>query len=101
MNYGSPLNKDQKVKKEEQPQKEKPRITKGGAKRILGRSVGEWERGWVNRWVENQVRGRCLPLSVWSDSFLSEIENVFGAVGASDFHKQLLADFERERPRIS
>ena len=97
MNHGSPLTRDQRPKKEEAPKKVGPKISLGATRKILkplGIEVGGAERDWVDRWVENQVRGTCLPLSLYSSEFLSELGRVFGDGGA-DFQKRLLDDFRR------
>lgn len=103
MNYGSPLNKDQKVKKtEEQPKKvKKPTLSRATAKKILQREVGQRETDWLNRYVENLVQSSSLPLSVLSNGFLSEMVSVFGEKGAAEYQQRIIADYERQCPKIS
>jgi len=101
MNTGSPLAKDHKVKKEatsEKIKKEKPKISLSTAKKILKpskRIIGTAETLWLNGYIENTVRGECLPLNLLSNDILSEIIRTFGAgEGADKFTARILKAFE-------
>lgn len=104
MNHGSPLSKDQRYKKpaeEEKFKPEKPKISLATAKKILKPlkiEVGQSECLWVNRWVENEVRGRCLPPSLLSNDFLAEVGKIF-AEGGDEFLGRLRADFVLNSPK--
>lgn len=76
--YSSPLSKDQRIKKpvEDKLPKEKFKISVGTTKKILkikGVSLGIADMKWLNTYIENKVRGECLPLSFWSNDILSEL----------------------------
>jgi hypothetical protein len=101
MNTGSPLAKDHRLKKEptsEKIKKEKPKISLATAKKILKpskRIIGTAETIWLNNFVENTVRGECLPLNLLSNDLLSEIIRTFGAgEGAEKFTAKILKAFE-------
>jgi len=101
MNTGSPLAKDHKVKKEptsEKIKKEKPRISLAIAKKLLKpskRIIGTAETNWLNDYMENTVRGECLPKNLLSNDLLSEIIRTFGAgEGADNFTAKILKAFE-------
>jgi hypothetical protein len=81
MNYGSPLSKDHRVKKEEDtPKKDKPKISVGTAKRILkSPTVGIVATAWLNHYIENRVQGECLPKSFLSNDILAELARAYGA----------------------
>jgi hypothetical protein len=101
MNTGSPLAKDHKVKKEptsEKIKKEKPKISLATAKKLLKpskRIIGTAETKWLNDYVENIVRGECLPLNLLSNDIFSETLKTFGAgEGAEKFTARILKAFE-------
>jgi hypothetical protein len=101
MNTGSPLSKDHKIKKEatsEKIKKEKPKISLATAKKLLKpskRIIGTAETIWLNDYIENTVRGECLPKNLLSNDILSEIIKSFGAgKGADDFTAKILKAFE-------
>ena len=105
MNYGSPLSKDyRKPKKEEELKKfpkEKLKISVATAKKILKPlkvEVGLAETNWVNSYVENAVRSRCLPLSLLSNDFPAEVQRTFGE-NAKDFLETMLRDFQLNCPK--
>lgn len=81
MNYGSPLSKDHRAKKEaDTPKKEKPKISVGTAKRILkSPTVGVVAAAWLNHYIENRVQGECLPKSFLSNDLLAELSRAYGA----------------------
>ena len=102
MNTVSPLSKDQRVKKtsKERVIKQKPNISLSTAKKILKASkrvIGETETLWLNRYIENRIRGECLPLSLYTNDLQSEIINTFGT-DAPIFINKILLDFETEMP---
>lgn len=86
--YSSPLSKDQKVKKPvEGIPKEKFKISVGTTKKILkikGVTLGIADMKWLNWYIENKVRGECLPLSFWSNDILSEL-GCLGDEGSAKF----------------
>ena len=102
MNTGSPLAKDHRVKKEptsEKIVKDKLKISLATAKKILKpskRIIGTAETKWLNDFIENTVRGECLPKNLLSNDILSEIIKTFGAgEGAEKFTAKILSAFER------
>ena len=105
MNTASPLSKDQRKKKDagektDKP-KPKPKISLATAKKILKpskRIIGEAETYWLNNYIENRVRGECLPLNLWSNDIVSEIHKTFG--GSSSFIDSVLRDFESQMPSM-
>jgi hypothetical protein len=103
MNHGSPLSKDQRIQKpkEEEWKQEKPKISVATAKKILKPlkvEVGQFECRWVNRWVENEVQGKCLPKALFSNDFLAEVNKTFGAE-ADGFLCRLRTDFQATAPK--
>ena len=101
MNTSSPLAKDHKVKKEatsEKIKKDKLGISLATAKKILKpskRIIGTAETKWLNDFVENLVRGECLPKNLMSNDLPSEIIRTFGAgEGADKFTARILKAFE-------
>jgi hypothetical protein len=107
MNYGSPLSKDtrQVKKKTEELEKFKPeklKLSLATTKKVLKSlkvAVGHSECQWLNFYVENEVRSRCLPLSFLSNDFLSSVETIFGAEGAKAFLDTLKAAFLLHSPK--
>lgn len=102
--YSSPLSKDQKVKVADAPPKERYKISVGTTKKILkinGVSLGLSDMRWLNGFIENKVRGECLPLSFWSNDILSELSNCLGDEGSSKFIKEIRTAFCRQcRPNL-
>ena len=105
MNYGSPFSKDhKKPKKEEELEKFKPeklKISIATAKKILKPlkvEVGLAETKWINQYVENVVRSRCLPLSLLSNDFPAEVQRTFGE-DAKGFLETMLRDFQLNSPK--
>lgn len=100
MNYGSPLSKDHRVKKEDAtPKKVKPAISIGTAKKVLkatGRPIGSFEANWLNRYIENKVRGECLPPSLLSNDLPSQLLTMFGVVGSAQFIDRIVSAFCQE-----
>lgn len=108
MNYGSPLSKDHRSKKDdsEKPKKEKPKISLGTTKKLLKKSnypIGFNEMIWLNNYVENRVRGECLPITFLSNDLPVELYRVYGKEGAERFEKQILDSFCQQHglPRIA
>ena len=107
MNYGSPLSKDtrQVKKKDDQLEKFKPeksKISVATTKKVLKPlkvEVGQSECRWLNQYVENEVRGRCLPLSLMSNDFLAELEKTFGEEGSKGFLETLRTAFQLNSPK--
>lgn len=104
MNYGSPFSKDHKKSKTDELEKFKPeklKISIATAKKILKPlkiEIGLSETKWVNQYVENVVRSRCLPLSLLSNDFPAEVQRTFGE-GAKDFLETMLRDFQLNSPK--
>ena len=104
LNYGSPFTKDHKKVKNEELEKFKPeklKISIATAKKILKPlklDVGLAEAKWVNQYVENEVRARCLPLSFLSNDFPAEVQRTFGE-GAVGFLEKMLRDFQLNSPK--
>ena len=100
MNYGSPLSKDHRAKKDdEKPKKDKPKISLGTTKRILKKSnypIGFNEMIWLNNYMENLVRGECLPISFLSNDLNVELFRVYGSEGADKFLKRILDAFTQQ-----
>ena len=107
MNFGSPLSKDQRMKKQpavESFPKEKLLIGVAVVKKILKplnleNEIGVAECRWVNHWVENEVQGKCLPKSFLSGDFLSEVEKAFGVDAAKGFLDRLREEFVATAPK--
>jgi hypothetical protein len=96
MNYGSPLSKDHRVKKEDAPKKDKPKISVGTAKRILkSPTVGIVAAAWLNHYIENRVQGECLPKSFLSNDILAELARTYGAE-SEKFLEATRAAYRRE-----
>lgn len=99
MNYGSPLSKDHRAKKDEYdplPKKEKPKLSLGTAKKLLKTSnhpIGINEMIWLNSYMLNKVQGECLPKTFLSNDLPTEIYRVYGKDGAEAFQKKIIADF--------
>ena len=102
--YSSPLTKDQKVKKADAPPKEKYKISVGTTKKILkikGVALGLSDMRWLNGYIENKVRGECLPLTFWSNDILSELSTCLGDEGSSTFIKGVRTAFCQQcRPNL-
>jgi hypothetical protein len=86
--YSSPLSKDQRPKKiVDSTPKEKFKISVGTTKKILkikGVNLGLADMKWLNGYIENKVRGECLPISFWSNDILSEL-GCLGDEGSAKF----------------
>ena len=92
------------TKEDKLPKKEKLKISLATAKKILKSTklpIGQSETIWVNQYVENAVRGSCLPLALLSNDFLSELPKAFGPEKASDFLEQMLKDFLVNSPKTA
>jgi hypothetical protein len=97
----SPLQKARPVKVVEGFPKEKPNISVATAKKILKaakRPVGTAEAVWLNYYIENRVRGECLPRAFLSNDLPSEIVKAYGAEGAEKFLGEVLAAFAKVTP---
>ena len=102
MNTVSPLSKDQRAKtsKESKPIIAKPKISLATAKKVLKaskREIGSAETFWLNTYIENRVRGECLPLNLYSNDIVSEIARTFGDK-AGTFTENINLDFNRQMP---
>jgi len=102
MNTGSPLTKDQRTKKptEEKIVKTKPKISLATTKKILKaskREIGTAEAFWLNNYIDNKVRGECLPLSLYSNDLPAELIKTYGS-NAQVFIDKLLLDFQSQMP---
>ena len=96
MNYGSPLSKDHKIKKDVAPIKAKPKISQGVAKRILkDKAAGFVATFWLNNYLENKVQGECLPKSFLSNDCIAEITRTYGA-GAEKFFEDIRVAYRRD-----
>jgi hypothetical protein len=106
MNHGSPLNKDWKVKKDDELKKfPKPKFTISMAttKKILKKSnaiMGIIEMRWLNIFMENKVQGECLPKSFLSNDLPSEIIRTFGYTKGEQFIDGIVAEFLRQCPQL-
>ena len=99
MNYGSPLSKDHRVKKEEEKKKSKPQISLGVTKKLLKKTnfpIGINEMNWLNHFIENIVQGECLPKTFLSNDLPVEIVRVYGTEGAEKFLKRILDAFTQQ-----
>lgn len=82
-NFGSPLTKDQKDKKVKQETipKQKYPLSLATTKKILNDKkliLGRADVVWFNMYMENKVRGECLPPSFLTNDLPSEIYTVYG-----------------------
>lgn len=95
----SPLTKDHKRKViQEDFKKPKNRISSGTAKKILKTSeaaIGVVETDWLNRYMENKVRGESLPLSFVSNDLYAEICRTYGK-GSTQFIEKIVEDFKKD-----
>ena len=90
--YSSPLSKDQKVKKVVEVPKPKFKISLATTRKVLkikGVSLGDSDMKWLNGYMENKVRGECLPLSFWSNDILSELAKCLGATASEKFIEEI------------
>lgn len=107
MNYGSPLSKDHRAKKDEDtPKKEKPKISLGTTKKLLKKSnypIGVNEMIWLNNYMLNKVQGECLPKTFLSNDLPTELYRVYGKDGAEALEKKIISDFCQQHglPRIT
>ena len=94
-NFASPLTKDQKPKKgEEVIPKQKFPISLGTTKKVLNdKNLGTTDMVWFNNYIENRVRGECLPLSLYSNGLMGEIVSIYGAQEAEKFLQSVRAAF--------
>jgi len=107
MNFGSPLSKDHRVKKQTKDEtfvKPKLPIGVGVVKKVLKplkleTEIGLAECQWLNHWVENEVQGKCLPKTLLSEDFLSATEKAFGVEGAKGFLDRLREEFQTTSPK--
>jgi hypothetical protein len=104
MNFVSPLSKDTRGKKEAptEKKKERPKMSLATTKKILKplkMEVGQSECRWMNSWVENEIRGACLPLALLGNDFLAELEKTFGSEGSQTFLERLRKEFLQAAPR--
>jgi hypothetical protein len=86
--YSSPLSKDQKEKKVVEIPKAKFKISLATTRKVLkikGAALGESDMKWLNGYMENKVRGECLPLSFWSNDLLSELAKCLGPTASEKF----------------
>ena len=102
MNTVSPLSKDHRAKtsKESKPVIAKPKISLPTAKKVLKaskREIGTAETFWLNTYIENRVRGECLPLNLYSNDIISEISRTFSDK-AGTFIENINLDFNRQMP---
>ena len=102
MNTVSPLSKDHRAKtsKESKPIIAKPKISLSTAKKVLKsskREIGSAETFWLNTYIENRVRGECLPLNLYSNDIVAEIVRTFGDK-AGTFTENINLDFNKQMP---
>jgi hypothetical protein len=96
MNYGSPLSKDHRAKKDEEKPKKEKSISLGTTKRILKKTnypIGINEMIWLNSYIENRMRGECLPITLLSNDIQVELFRLYGKEGAEKFEKKIITDF--------
>jgi hypothetical protein len=106
MNHGSPLSKDQRQKKtdpkEEKFAKEKFKISVATTKKILKeRIVGHSQMVWLNQYMDNKIRGECLPLSFLSNDLPSELARSYGEEGAEKFKESVRAAYLATCPKTN
>jgi len=105
MNFGSPLSKDHKLKKgkkemEEKFAKEKFKISVATTKKVLKEKiVGHSQMVWLNNYMENKVRGECLPASFLSNDLPAELIGTYGEEGAEKFKEAIRAAYILNCPK--
>ena len=106
MNFGSPLSKDHKLKKgkkeeeEKKFAKEKFKISIATTKKVLKEKVvGHSQMVWLNNYMENKVRGECLPASFLSNDLPAELIGTYGEEGADKFKEAVRAAYVIHCPK--
>ena len=106
MNFGSPLSKDHKLKKSKKEEeekkfaKEKFKISVATTKKILKeKTVGHSQMVWLNNYMENKVRGECLPASFLSNDLPAELIGTYGEDGAEKFKVAIRAAYLAHCPK--
>jgi hypothetical protein len=95
MNYGSPLTKDQRAKKEEPTEKPKPKpkgISKAVAKQLVLQTCEEHHCRWIERYLENLVATNCYPPKLKTNEAFSTLSECFTPTDAL----RILEDIRRE-----
>lgn len=90
---GSPLNKDWKTPKEEKPAKAPKILSKGEAKRLVGRGCDSGQCQWIDRWLKNFVQSRSLPPQMAGSEAYSNIMKFMGDEEGQKVIDQLRSDY--------
>ena len=71
---------------------EKPKISVATTKKTLKwiENVNEGHSRWLNEYILNMCQSQCLPMSLHSNSLLSEVGRLYGSTDA--FLEKLKAD---------
>lgn len=78
--------------------KEKFNISLATARKVLKMkdiTIGEADMKWLNRYMENRVRGESLPMSFWSNDILSELQRSYGPDSVT-FLQKVKLDFRSQ-----
>ena len=100
MNYSSPL-KPKKTKKEDDKlplfKPEKLKISVGEAKRLLNstKPISKFQTAWIQRWLEQLVRERCLPPQIAGADALGQLNLYLSPADCLKVLEQLRADFQQ------
>jgi len=104
--WSSPLAKPLKKQKEEDPlkdfKKEKCKISKGHAKKIVAvKDVDSAGCAWIERWIDNLVRGNCFPPQLVSDDFYASLPKFFAPDKVLSILEEVRKDYRRAFPLSS
>ena len=105
--WASPLAKTTKKKeKEEDPLKDfkkaKCKISKGHAKKIvMAKDVDSAGCAWIERWIDNLVRGNCFPPQLVSDDFYASLPKFFAPDKVLNILEEVRRDYKRAFPLSS
>jgi hypothetical protein len=79
--------------------KPKCKISKGTAKKITGyNNIDSNGCQWIERWIENLVRGNCYPISLLSDDFYASLPQIFAPDKVLSILEAVRKDYKQAFP---
>jgi hypothetical protein len=105
--WASPIAKKDTTAKDKEEQlklfkKAKCKISKGHAKRIvLAKDVDSAGCAWIERWIDNLVRGNCFPPQLVSDDFYASLPKFFAPDKVLSILEEVRRDYKRAFPLSS
>jgi len=105
--WASPIAKKDTVAKEKEEElklfkKAKCKISKGHAKRIvMAKDVDSAGCAWIERWIDNLVRGNCFPPQLVSDDFYASLPKFFAPDKVLSILEEVRRDYKRAFPLSS